>query len=125
MTAIIPILSEKSAPMTDPRALMPIEVALDTLRRAGFSEDETVAAYRAIVGFVMGSAMLEVGGFMSPDHDRWQNMEESLAEIPVERFPRLLQMLPAWHDCVPDDVFDHGLDLLLTGLRARVEPLSA
>lgn len=37
------------------RALRPIEVALETLRSAGLSEEETVHSYRAVVGFVGGA----------------------------------------------------------------------
>jgi len=116
---VIPLLSEKSGPITDPRALLPIEVALETLRSAGLSEEETVHAYRAVVGFVVGSVMLEVAGFLNPEEEAWVHMQEMMAAIPVERFPRLMEMLPALHDCDADIEFEHGLDLLLAGLQAR------
>lgn len=118
---VIPLLSEKSGPITDPRALTPIETALQTLRDAGLSEPETIHAYRAVVGYVVGSVALEVAGFLNPGDAGAAHIEEMQASIPFERFPRVLELLPAMHACDPEEEFEHGLDLLLTGLRARVE----
>ena len=116
---VIPLLSEKSGPITDPRALVPIETALRTLRDAGLSEPGTIHAYRAVVGFVVGSVALEVAGFLNPGDAGASHLEEMATSIPIERFPHIIQLLPAMHDCDPADEFEHGLDLLLTGLRTR------
>jgi AcrR family transcriptional regulator len=116
---VIPLLSEKSGPITDPRALVPIETALQTLRDAGLSEAETIHAYRAVVGFVVGSVALEVAGFLNVGDASAAHLEEMAATIPVERFPQIMELLPAMHDCDPSKEFEHGLDLLLTGLRTR------
>ena len=118
---VIPLLSEKSGPITDPRALVPIETALQTLRDGGLSEAETIHAYRAVVGFVVGSVALEVAGFLNPGDAGASHLEEMAAAIPLERFPRIVGLLPAMHDCDPAQEFEHGLDLLLTGLRSRVD----
>jgi AcrR family transcriptional regulator len=116
---VIPLLSEKSGPITDPRALVPIETALGTLRGAGLSEPETIHAYRAVVGYVVGSVALEVAGFLNPGDAGQAHFEEMREAIPVERFPHILELLPAMHACDPQEEFERGLDLLLTGLRAR------
>jgi TetR/AcrR family tetracycline transcriptional repressor len=118
---VIPLLSEKSGPITDPRALAPIEAALQTLRGAGLSEQDTIHAYRAVVGFVVGNVALEIAGFLNPDDEALAHLEEMRDAIPVERFPRVIELLPAMHACDPDQEFEHGLELLLTGLRTRVE----
>jgi AcrR family transcriptional regulator len=118
---VIPLFSEKAGPITDPEALMPIEIALETLRGAGLSEADTVHAYRAIVGFVIGNVLLEIVGFMNVgDEEHRAHLEQMAAVIPAERFPRVLEMLPAMHDCEPDTEFEQGLDFLLTGLRSRL-----
>ena len=117
---VIPLLSEKSGPITDPRALAPIETALQTLREAGLSQEETIHAYRAVVGFVVGNVALEIAGFLNPDDEALAYLEQMRDAIPVERFPRVIELLPAMHACDPDQEFEHGLDLLLTGLRSRV-----
>jgi AcrR family transcriptional regulator len=116
---VIPLLSEKSGPITDPRALVPIETALQTLRDAGLSESETIHAYRAVVGFVVGNVALEVAGFLNPGDAATAHLEEMAASIPLESFPRIVELLPAMHACDPADEFEHGLDLLLSGLRHR------
>jgi AcrR family transcriptional regulator len=117
---VIPLLSEKSGPITDPRALAPIETALQTLREAGLSQEETIHAYRAVVGFVVGNVALEIAGFLNPDDEALAYLEQMRDAIPFERFPRVIELLPAMHACDPDQEFEHGLDLLLTGLRSRV-----
>jgi AcrR family transcriptional regulator len=116
---VIPLLSEKSGPIIDPPALVPIETALQTLRGAGLSDAETIHAYRAVVGFVVGSVALEVAGFLNPGDAGAAHLEEMAEAIPLERFPRIVELLPAMHDCNPADEFEHGLDLLLSGLRSR------
>jgi AcrR family transcriptional regulator len=116
---VIPLLSEKSGPITDARALVPIETALQTLRDAGLSEAETIHAYRAVVGFVVGSAALEVAGFLNVGDAGPAHLEEMAAAIPVERFPQIMELLPAMHNCDASEEFEHGLDLLLTGLSTR------
>jgi AcrR family transcriptional regulator len=116
---VIPLLSEKSGPITDPRALTPIEIALQTLRDAGLSEPETIHAYRAVVGYVVGSVALEVAGFLNPGEAGADHLEEMRATIPLDSFPRVVELLPAMHACDPGEEFEHGLDLLLTGLRIR------
>jgi AcrR family transcriptional regulator len=118
---VIPLLSEKSGPITDPRALAPIETALRTLREAGLSEEETIHAYRAVVGFVVGSVALEIAGFLNPGDEVLAHLEEIRDAIPVERFPHVIELLPAMHACDPHVEFERGLDLLLTGLRTRGE----
>jgi AcrR family transcriptional regulator len=117
----IPLFSEKAGPITDLRALRPIEVALETLRRGGLSQEDTIHGYHALVGFVVGNVMLEVAGFLSREAEDPDHMEQMLRAIPaqeMERFANLIEMLPALHECDSAAEFEHGLDLLLAGLRS-------
>src|SRR5262249_25405820 len=50
-----------SRPTTSVAALRPMENALATLREAGFGGSESVRIMRAVVGFIMGSLLREVG----------------------------------------------------------------
>ncbi len=104
----IPLFSEHNGPITDPRALRPIEVALETLRRGGLSQEQTIHAYRALVGFVVGNVVLEVGGFLNPEAQDPGHMQQMLKAIPadeIDRFPNLIEMLPALHECVTGRCF--------------------
>lgn len=49
------------------------------------------------------------------------HIQEMIAAIPVERFPRIVEMHPAMQDCDTTSEYEHGLDLLLAGLRARLD----
>lgn len=103
-----------------PEALRPVEVALATLREAGLSEEATVHAYRALVGFTLGSVLLELGGFMSDASRERTAWAESLRRVAPERLPTFVAMLPFLLHCDPDREFEFGLDVLLGGLRARL-----
>lgn len=122
----VPLFTEmdRREPMTSPSALRPIEVALDTLRTAGLSPEETVHAYRAVVGFILGSVLLEIGGFFDPPEDE-AHLQAMAATLSAEQMPRLMEMLPALHECDADREFEHGLDFILLGLRASLSAPAA
>jgi AcrR family transcriptional regulator len=120
---VVALLSSHAGrPLSDPRSLRPIEVVLETLRSAGLSEDDTVHAYRALVGFVMGNAVLEIGGFFGEWSERegWPDAEAMAAQLPAEELPTVVSMLPALWSCDATTEFERGLDVLLEGLRSRL-----
>lgn len=120
---LVTLLSgHQSRPFTDPSSLRPIEVVLETLRGAGLSDDDTVHAYRALVGFVMGNAVLEIGGFFGERAERegWPAPEAMAAQLPAEEIPTIVRMLPALWSCDAATEFERGLDMLLEGLRSRL-----
>src|SRR5919198_630256 len=51
---VVQLIAEHHGPPTSPNGFLPVEVALSTLRAGGLSPEETVHAYRALVGYVMG-----------------------------------------------------------------------
>ena len=114
--------SHAGRPLTDPRALRPIEVVLQTLRGAGLSEDDTVHAYRTLVGFVMGNAVLEIGGFFGEwgEREGWPDATTMAAQLPAEELPTIVSMLPSLWSCDATTEFERGLDVLLEGLRSRL-----
>jgi TetR/AcrR family tetracycline transcriptional repressor len=117
----IPLFTEARGPMRDPDSLAPIEVAFDTLLGAGLTPEQAVQAYRALVGYVMGYVVLEAAGFLSAHADEsWPDPEDWPATIPIERFPRLVEMLPHLLTWDADAAFEDGLDVMLQGLRVRL-----
>ncbi|HXF56732.1 MAG TPA: TetR/AcrR family transcriptional regulator C-terminal domain-containing protein [Actinomycetota bacterium] len=108
-----------------PEALRPVEEALATLREAGLSEEATVHAYRALVGFTLGSVLLELGGFLSDASRQGAAWAESLLRLAPERLPTFAAILPHLLRCDPDEEFEFGLDVLLGGLRARLSGSTA
>jgi AcrR family transcriptional regulator len=117
----IPLFTEHRGPMTDPEALRVIEVALDILRGAGLSPEDTVHAYGTFVGFVLGYVALEVGALWGDPfaHEGWT--EKISGTVSAAEFPRLMEMLPhMFIDCDRDAEFEYGLDTILQGLTAKL-----
>jgi TetR/AcrR family tetracycline transcriptional repressor len=119
----VPLFTEHRGPMTDPEALRVIEVALDTLRGAGLSPQDTVHAYGTLVGFVVGYVALEVGALWgNPEaHREW--VVQLAPIVTPEAFPRLTEMLPhMFIHCDREEEFEYGLDTILAGLQAKRRP---
>jgi AcrR family transcriptional regulator len=117
----VPLFTEHRGPMRDPEALRVIEVALDTLRGAGLSPQDTVHAYGTLVGFVVGYVALEVGALWgNPEaHQEW--VAQLAPIVTPESFPRLTEMLPhMFIHCDQEEEFEYGLETILAGLRARL-----
>ena len=118
---VVQLIAEHHGPPRSPDGFQPVEVALSTLRAGGLSPQDTVHAYRALVGFVTGYVTLETGGLLSqdPEKHRWPE-EEAFLRTYAERLPTTLEMFPYLMECDTNAEFEFGLDMLLDGLRARL-----
>jgi AcrR family transcriptional regulator len=106
----------------DPDCLQPIELTLEALRSGGLSVEETTTAYHMLVGYVMGHAMMEIAGLMAgdPGPEHTAQHEVFMQTLPLDRFPRMAEMLPYLKQCDHEAEFEYGLDVLLAGLEAKL-----
>jgi AcrR family transcriptional regulator len=120
---VVTLIAEHHGPPTSPEGFLPVEVALSTLRAGGLSPEETVHAYRALVGYVMGYVALETGGLLSQDPEKhsWAEDEAFLRTF-GEQLPTTLEMFPYLAQSDNDSEFEFGLDMVLEGLRTRLAP---
>jgi TetR/AcrR family transcriptional regulator, tetracycline repressor protein len=93
-----------------------VEEFLRTLQEAGFGKETALHAFRALSSYTFGYAMAEIRGFaLEPDGSRlgayWLSSEE---------FPRLSELRPQLENVDHDAEFEFGLDLILSGLRAKL-----
>jgi hypothetical protein len=103
--------------------LLATEVALDILRRGGFSSAEATQIARHafstitnLVGGEPGVVVREESGEQIEARRRARRFMESL---PPERYPRLVEAAAPLSEGVdPDAYFAFGLDLLLAGIEA-------
>jgi AcrR family transcriptional regulator len=90
---------------------------LDALRVAGFDERGAALAYQTIVVLVDG-ALLGRSSWTDEDlHAAWRR---GLSNVDRQRFPRFAEVAPQAATLTWEEVLDSGLDLLLTGLEARL-----
>jgi AcrR family transcriptional regulator len=120
---VIALFAESKHPASSPERLRPMEWAFDLLGRGGLSEDEVVHAFRAIGGYIMGSVLNEVANPVPGmgDRDHRAEHEQLAGALPPTEFPNLVRLLPLMAECDAEVDFEFGLDLLIAGLRAKID----
>lgn len=97
-------------------ALRAIEVALDILRRAGFSPEEATHITRQIVRTTTSMVIVELD--TAPNFDKPEiGTEAALRSLPPERFPRVIEAagpLSAPED--PASFYDLVIELIVAGI---------
>ncbi len=119
---VMSLFAERQKPLSDPKALIPIEIALEILGRLGLNQLDTVKAFHVFGGYIMGFVMMEVGQMFGSSAFRGDtpSARELARSLPVDEFPALAASLAIMADCDPDEQFDFGLDLLLAGLQSQL-----
>jgi AcrR family transcriptional regulator len=115
------LISESKGPSVSPGSMRPTEIALRLLGEVGLSEDDTVKAFCAFGGYIVGFVMFEVGMMHTADSALapQPSLELFTSSLPADEFPRFLSSLPFLMQGDIDERFEFGLDLLLAGLRAK------
>ena len=94
-----------------------VEEVLKTLEEAGFGKETALHAFRALSSYTFGYAMAEIRGFaLEPDGSR-----PGARTLSPEEFPNLYELGPRLERVDHDAEFEFGLDLLLSGLRDRLQ----
>ena len=110
-------------PLNTPDALRRLDAALEILRRAGFDEETTIAAFRATAGYTRGFALEEVTGRALGAPRRDGRVDPRA--LPADQFPRIAELAPRLVDRDPDAEFELGLELIIAGLEARLRRAGA
>jgi AcrR family transcriptional regulator len=93
-----------------------VEEFLKTLQEAGFGKETALHAFRVLSSYTFGYAMAEIRGFaLEPDGSRL-----GAHRLSPEEFPRLSELRPQLENVDHDAEFEFGLDLILSGLRAKL-----
>ena len=111
---VFPLLVERPPETMD--GVWLVEEFLQTLREAGFGAEEALHAFRSLSSYTFGYAMAEIRGFaLEPDGSRL-----GARALSPEEFPNLCELGVRLDRVDHDAEFEFGLDLLLSGLRARL-----
>jgi TetR/AcrR family tetracycline transcriptional repressor len=94
-----------------------MDAALSVLRRAGLSDSDAVQAFHAIGGYIFGFVMMETGRVFGSQQEDAPPSQDGVAE----QLPSIAACAPYLTECDFDEQFEFGLDLMLEGLRAKVD----
>ena len=119
------LISESKGPGMTPGAIRPTEITLRLLGETGLPEGDAVKAFCAFGGFIIGFVMFEIGMTHSTGTSSAETPtpEQLTAALPADEFPCFMASLPYLMQGDIDQRFEYGLDLLLTGLRAKAQAL--
>ena len=119
---VITLFAERNKPVGSVASIAPMEHAMGILRSAGFSPKETAEAFHALGGYIFGFVLMETGqmfgGHAGGDQASPAQMMASLPSL--ESLPNFAEVFPHLCDGSADEQFEFGLDLLLLGLRAKL-----
>lgn len=115
-------------PTLGPAALDIAEYGYRTMRRAGFTDADTIAGVNTLVTYVLGFTALEVprrapdGSGPSPALSRLAAVYQ---DLPGDRYPHTADLRPAIDSIVTPEQFEMGLQTILDGLDHRLDTTPA
>lgn len=121
---VVPLLVTR--PLATPLALRPLgtlrplEATLQLLTRAGFTDVDALHVYRSFFGFLHGHILDELQELVDNPDETDDLLRLGLHRLPLRDFPLLRGLAPvlATYDGAAE--LERGLDILLTGLQARL-----
>lgn len=112
---LLPLFGSRG--ITSIAGFAPLERAYDILRGAGLDPDDALDAFVSAASFVLGFLITERGGF----RDVAEGRTVDVATIDPAEHPRLIEMGLAFVNRDGDREFSFGVDLLIAGVRRRLD----
>ena len=106
--------------LSSSQALMPTEIVLTTLRRAGLSPDQSVHAMRTVLAFLIGTLMREVHAGPTFGVGDTESIRARRAELEDSGLPMIAEAAPYLAACDHEAEFEFGLRVLLEALDAEL-----
>lgn len=117
---VITLMTERKRPFTNADSLRAYEFALRLFRTAGLSEADSVKAFHAFGGYILGFVTMELGLMVGKPEDEEHAHDDLARLLESADLPYFRAALPHLIDCDIEEQFEFGLDLLIDGLRARI-----
>ena len=104
-----------------PSSYAPAERLVEALSRGGLDDVSLLAAFRAVLALVMGSAQVELAGPLAgPDRDAAQvAVAAHIGRLAGTEHPRLAALAQTSQQSSAVADFDRALDMLLAGVQSR------
>jgi hypothetical protein len=101
-------------------SLLPIDAALRVLEGAGLNREQAAEMIRTLMSYAVGYAMLELSAPPPSGESRLEQIVSLARALPQDTPVHLVEVARLICDCDMDYQFKLGLDLILTGLEARL-----
>ena len=107
-----------------PESYAPADALIEALGHAGLEEYDLLAAFRAVLGFVMGVAQAEHAGPLagSGRDAQAQGAAKRIGLMAGDDYPHIAALSQVARRSTATADFKRGLDMLLTGIRNRAMP---
>ena len=112
---LVPLVATR--PFNTAVSLRPVEAGFEIFKVAGFSPKEALHAFRTLAGFVTGYTLAETGTLFGETRLEGQLTPE---DLPDGEFPRIREVGPHFVEADHDAEFDFAMDVLITGLEAKL-----
>jgi AcrR family transcriptional regulator len=119
--SVCQLLAERHKPLDGMATYRAMDAALGVLRQAGLSDREAAQAFNALGSYILGFVMMEQGLMLGTDEEHAQQHQLVLEALQGAGMPNALACLPYFADCSTDEQFGFGLDLMIRGIRSRIE----
>jgi AcrR family transcriptional regulator len=117
---VMVLFAEQRGPVRSIESMRPTEYALTVLRSSGLSDRDTAQAFHAFGGYIQGFVMMELGSIAGGSDEAHVKAHAELAAGLPDEFGTLQAVGPYFAECDPDQQFEFGLDLLISGLESKV-----
>lgn len=120
--AAIPLVLTRTS--VSPESYAPADALIEALGRAGLEEYDLLAAFRAVLGFVMGAAQSEHAGPLagSGRDAQAQSAATRIGLMAGDDYPHMAALSEVARRSTAAADFERGLDMLLCGIRDRTMP---
>ena len=118
--SVMVLFAEQRGPIRSVDSMRPTEFALNVLRSSGLSDRDTAQAFHAFGGYIQGFVMMELGSIAGGADEVHVKAQAELAAGLPDEFATLQAVGRYFAECDPDQQFEFGLDLLISGLEAKV-----
>ena len=121
---VVPLLVTR--PLATPLGMRPpgilrlLEDVLALLTGAGLTGGDALHVYRALFGFLCGHVLTELQEIVERPEETDHVLRLGLHRLPIREFPHLRELAPTWASYDGLAELDRGLDILLSGLAAKL-----
>jgi AcrR family transcriptional regulator len=119
--SVCQLLAERHKPLEGLASFRAMDAALGLLREAGLSDRDAAQAFNALGSYILGYVTMEQGLMLGNDEEHAKQHDMAMEALQGSGLNNVVACLPHFADCNTDRQFEFGLDLMIRGIRARVE----